>query len=87
MTLRLVTVALFALIAITMADPTMYKKNQQNLYEPGKWLLQIQIEFGRRETKEKTNVNDGLCPYWDPLAESAHTWRLQSYSFPFNEVT
>jgi hypothetical protein len=35
MSLRLVAIGLLVMISFVLADPTMYKKNQQNLYEPG----------------------------------------------------
>lgn len=35
MIFRLVTVGVLAMVAIVLAEPTMYKKNEQNLYEPG----------------------------------------------------
>jgi hypothetical protein len=36
MSLRLVAISLLAMISFVLADPTMYKKNEQNLYEPGR---------------------------------------------------
>lgn len=35
MMLRFVAVGLLAMLAFVLADPTMYKRNEQNLYEPG----------------------------------------------------
>lgn len=47
MMLRLVAVAL--LVLLVAADPTMYKKNEQNLYEPGE------------RSMTKANSDDAKC--------------------------
>jgi hypothetical protein len=38
MSLRLVNIGLMLLISFVLADPTMYKKNEQNMYEQGRLL-------------------------------------------------
>ena len=38
MSFRLVTMSLLLMISFVLADPTMYKKNEQNLYEQGEIL-------------------------------------------------
>lgn len=60
MMIRLVTVGVLVMISIVLADPTMYKKNEQNLYEPGTFVngdhvKLIDIESGEivRDTMEE----------------------------------
>lgn len=56
MLLRLVTVTLLAVITVVLADPTMYKRNEQNLYEPGeRWTRHENISIS---DVAKKNVND-----------------------------
>lgn len=35
--IRLLAISLIVMVALVLADPTMYKKNEQNLYEPGEY--------------------------------------------------
>lgn len=38
---RLVTIALVVMLSFVLADPTMYKRNEQNLYEPGRYTSRL----------------------------------------------
>lgn len=38
-------IVLLGLVLVTSGGPTMYKKNDQNIYEPGQWSLNVNFEI------------------------------------------
>jgi hypothetical protein len=38
---RLLTLSLLVMVVAVLAEPTMYKKNEQNIYEPGEGFGEI----------------------------------------------
>lgn len=50
MSLRFVTIGLLLAVSFVLADPTMYKKNEQNMYEPGR----LSSDFDQVNSKESS---------------------------------
>lgn len=68
--IRLVAISLIVIVVIVHADPTMYKKNEQNLYEPGECWSQKKIEDAKKYG------NDVLMSIWS----STHALLNLAYS-------
>lgn len=77
--IRLVAMSLIVMIAIVHANPTMYKKNEQNLYEPGEFWSRNKNHFERKMQK--------ICKWCVHVQIEFHPRALQSCSFRFNEIT
>lgn len=45
MNFHVIVLTLLVFLVGALCDPTMYKKNEQNLYEPGEWFSDFTNSF------------------------------------------